>query len=49
MHDAKKFPVKRAKQFVSQHILLNMFNALVLTHFTHCSNVWRMVVPAFAP
>jgi hypothetical protein len=33
--------LKRAKQFVSQDTLLNMFNALVLPHFTYCSNVWN--------
>ncbi len=32
--------LRRAKQFVSQDTLLNMFNALVLPHFTYCSNVW---------
>ena len=30
--------LRRAKQFVSQDTLLNMFNALVLPHFTYCSN-----------
>jgi hypothetical protein len=33
--------LKIAKQFVSQDTLLNMFNALVLPHFTYCSNVWN--------
>ncbi len=32
--------LRRAKQFVSQDTLLNIFNALVLPHFTYCSNVW---------
>ena len=32
--------LRRAKQFVNQDTLLNMFNALVLPHFTYCSNVW---------
>ena len=31
--------LKRAKQFISQDTLQNMFNALVLPHFTYCSNV----------
>jgi uncharacterized protein YdiU (UPF0061 family) len=33
--------LKRAKQFVSQDTLLNMFNALVVPHFTYGSNVWN--------
>ena len=33
-------PLRKAKQFVNQDTLLNMFNALVLPHFTYCSNVW---------
>ena len=46
MHNAKQKPqsialLKRAKQFVSQDTLLNMFNALVLPHFRYCSNVWN--------
>ena len=32
--------LRRAKQFVNQDTLINMFNALVLPHFTYCSNVW---------
>ena len=44
MHKAKKISqsialLRRAKQ--SQDTVLNMFNALVLPHFTHCSNVWN--------
>ena len=32
--------LRRAKKFVNQDTLLNIFNALVLPHFTYCSNVW---------
>ena len=46
MHNAKNNSqsialLKIAKQFVSQDTLLNMFNALVLPHFTYYSNVWN--------
>ena len=44
MHNVRKFQsislLRRAKQFVNQDTLLNIFNALVLPHFTYCSNVW---------
>jgi hypothetical protein len=33
--------LRRAKQFVNQDTLQNMYNALVLPHFTYCSNVWN--------
>ena len=33
--------LRKAKQFVNHNALLNMFNALVLPHFTYCSNVWN--------
>ena len=33
--------LRRAKQFVTHEALLNMFNSLVLPHFTYCSNVWN--------
>ena len=33
--------LRKAKQFVNHNTLLNMFNALVLPHFTYCSNVWN--------
>ena len=32
--------LRRAKQFVNEDTLLNMFNAFILPHFTYCSNVW---------
>ena len=44
MYNVRKFQsiavLRKAKQFVSQDTLLNMFNALVLPHFTYSSNVW---------
>lgn len=33
--------LRRVKQFVNQDTLQNMFNALILPHFTYCSNVWN--------
>lgn len=33
--------LRRAKQFVTQDAFLNMFNSLILPHFTYCSNVWN--------
>ena len=33
--------VRRATQFVNQNVLINMYNSLVLPHFTYCSNVWN--------
>ena len=33
--------LRRAKQFVTQDDFLNMFNSLILPHFTYCSNVWN--------
>ena len=32
--------LRKAKQFVNQNTLLNMFNIVVLPHFTYCSNIW---------
>ena len=32
--------LRKEKQFFNQDTLLNMFNALVIPHFTYCSNVW---------
>jgi hypothetical protein len=31
--------LRRAKRFVIQNVLINMYNLLVLPHFTYCSNV----------
>ena len=31
--------LRRAKRFVNQNVLINMYNSLVLPHFTYCSNV----------
>ena len=33
--------LRRAKRFVNQNVLINMYNSLVLPHFTYCSNVWN--------
>ena len=33
--------LRRAKSFATTDGLIIMFNALVLPHFTYCSNVWN--------
>ena len=33
--------LRRAKPFVPQHILVKMYNTLVLPYFTYCSTVWN--------
>ena len=46
IHNAKKKSQsialsRKAKQFVSQDTLLNMFNAVVLRHLAYCWSVWN--------
>ena len=33
--------LKRSRQYVNQNSLINIYNSLVLPHFTYCSNVWN--------
>ena len=33
--------LKKAKRYVSQNALINIYISLVLPHFTYCSNVWN--------
>ena len=32
---------RRSRDFVTQDVLITMYNSLVLTHFTYCSTVWH--------
>ena len=33
--------LKRSRRYVNQNSLINIYNSLVLPHFTYCSNVWN--------
>ena len=33
--------LRRSRDFVTQDVLLTMYNSLVLPHFNYCSNVWN--------
>jgi hypothetical protein len=33
--------LRRARNFVTQDVLITMYNSLVLPHITHCSTVWH--------
>ena len=33
--------LRRARDFVTQDVLVTMYNSLVLPHFTYCSTVWQ--------
>jgi hypothetical protein len=33
--------LKRSRPYVNQNSLINIYNSLVLPHFTYCSNVWN--------
>ena len=33
--------LRRARDFVTQDVLITMYNSLVFPHFTYCSTVWR--------
>ena len=33
--------LRRAKLFVPQNILIKLYNALIMPHFTYCSTVWN--------
>ena len=33
--------LRRSRDFVTQDVLITMYNSLVLPHFTYCSTVWQ--------